>query len=163
MNPSLKKCLSRPRLAFVAASIALVAITVTGCHLGQPAAASFASVTISGKSRGEIRDATIAVFRENGYQVFGSSQGLTFEKEGSKANSIARDGFVSSHYGAVTIIRVRAELVDLGKGAQRLQCQAYMVSGAGDSFFENESRLANFRGGPYQDLLDEVAKQLKQP
>jgi hypothetical protein len=41
------------------------------------------------QKRREIRDATIAVFRENGYQVFGSSQGLTFEKEGSKANSIA--------------------------------------------------------------------------
>ena len=134
-----------------------------GCHLGQPASASFASVTISGKSAGQIRDAAIAVFRENGYQVFASSRGLTFEKEGTKANSIARDGFVGSHYGAVTIIRVRAELVDLGNGAQRLQCQTYMVSGAGDSFFENEARLANFRSGPYQDLLDEVAKRLKQP
>ena len=38
-----------------------------------------------------------------------------------------------------------------------------MVSGAGDAFMENESRLANFRSGPYQDLLDEVAKRLKQP
>ena len=134
-----------------------------GCHLGQPASASFASVTISGKSAGEIRDATIAVFRENGYQVFASSHGLTFEKEGTKANSISRDGLVGSHYGAVTIIRVRAELVDLGNGAQRLQCQAYMVSGAGDAFFEDEHRLANLRSGPYQDLLDEVDKRLKQP
>jgi hypothetical protein len=134
-----------------------------GCHLGQPASASFASVTISGKSPAEIRDATIAVFRENGYQVSGSSQGLTFEKEGTKANSIAYDGVVGSHYGAVTIIRVRAELVALGNGAQRLQCHAWMVSNAGDSFFEDEHRLANFRSGPYQDLLDEVAKRLKQP
>jgi hypothetical protein len=134
-----------------------------GCHLGQPASASFASVTINGKSPAEIRDATIAVFRENGYQMFGSSQGLTFEKEGTKGNSIAYDGFVGSHYGAVTIVRVKAELVDLGKGARRLQCQTYMVSGAGDSFFEDEHRLANFRSGPYQDLLDEVAKKLKQP
>jgi hypothetical protein len=139
-------------------------LTGTGCSsLNKPASASFASVTISGKSAGEIRDATIAVFRENGYQVFGSSRGLTFEKEGSKANSIARDGFVGSHYGAVTIIRVRAELVDLGNGAQRLQCQASMVSGVGDAFTEDEHRLANYRSGPYQDLLDEVAKRLKQP
>ena len=135
----------------------------TGCHLGQPASASFASVTISGKSPAEIRDATIAVFQEHGYRVFASSQGLTFEKEGTKGNSIAYDGFVGSHYGAVTIIRVRAELVNLGNGSQRLQCQTYMVSGAGDSFFEEEHRLANFRSGPYQDLLDEVAKRLKQP
>ena len=134
-----------------------------GCHLGQPASASFASVTISGKSAGEIRDATIAVFRENGYQAYASSQGMVFEKEGSKANSISRDGLVGSHYGAVTIIRVRAELVDIGNGAQRLQCQASMVSGVGDAFTEDEHRLANYRSGPYQDLLDEVAKRLKQP
>jgi len=36
----------------------------------QAASASFASVTISGKSAAEIRDTTIAVFGENGYQVF---------------------------------------------------------------------------------------------
>ena len=144
-------------------SLLICSLFSTGCHLGQPASASFASVTISGKSAGEIRDATIAVFRENGYQVFATSRGLTFEKEGTKANSIAYDGFVGAHYGAVTIIRVRAELVALGNGAQRLQCKASMVSGAGDSFFEDEHPLANFRSGPYQDLLDEVAKRLKQP
>ena len=133
-----------------------------GCSsLNKPASASFASVTISGQSASEIRDATIAVFRENGYQVFGTSQELTFEKEGSKANTIARDGLVGSHYGAVTIIRVRVELVDSGTGTPRLQCQAYMVSGANDPFTENEARLANFRSGPYQTLLDEVAKRLK--
>jgi hypothetical protein len=133
-----------------------------GCSsLNKPASASFASVTISGKSAAEIRDATVTVFRENGYQVFGSSQGLTFEKEGTKANSIARDGFVGSHYGAVTIIRVRAELVPLGNGAQRLQCQTYMVSDANDPFMQDEHRLANFRSGPYQELLEEVAKRLK--
>jgi hypothetical protein len=38
-----------------------------------------------------------------------------------------------------------------------------MVNGAGDSFFEEEHRLANFRSGPYQNILDEVAKRLKQP
>jgi ABC-type glycerol-3-phosphate transport system substrate-binding protein len=135
-----------------------------GCSsMNKPASASFASVTISGRSAAEIRDATIAVFRENGYQVFASSQGLTFEKEGSKINSISRDGLVGSHYGAVTIIRVRVQLVDFGNDTQRLQCQTSMVSGAGDAFTEEEHRLTNFRSGPYQDLLDEVAKRLKQP
>jgi hypothetical protein len=135
-----------------------------GCSsLSQPASASFASVTINGRTPVEIRDTTLAVFRENGYRASGSEQGLIFEKEGSKANAISREGLVGAHYGAVTIIRVRVELVDLGAGAQRLQCQASMVSGAGDAFFENESRLANFRSGPYQKLLDKVAKRLKQP
>ena len=133
------------------------------CSLGKPASASFASVSISGKSAGEIRDATIADFRENGYQVFGSSEGLTFEKEGTKGNTLAHEGPFAAYQGAVTIIRVRAALVALGSGVWRLQCQAYMVSGAGDSFFEREDKLADFRSGPYQDMLDAVAKRLKQP
>ena len=153
-NPMLK-CLSLALLCGLAGF---------GCSsLSKPASASFASVTINGKSSVQIRDATLAVFRENGYRASGSEQGLIFEKEGSKANAISREGLVGAHEGAVTIIRVRVELVDLDVAVKRLQCQASMVSGAGDAFYENESRLANFRSGPYQKLLDEVAKRLKQP
>jgi hypothetical protein len=36
-----------------------------------------------------------------------------------------------------------------------------MVRDAGDSFFEDESRLINMRSRPYQKLLDKVAKALK--
>ena len=52
------------------------------------------------------------------------------------------------------------ELVDLGGGSYRLQCQAYMVSGAGDSFFENEFAKTHIRSGPYRSLLSKVAKEL---
>ena len=36
-----------------------------------------------------------------------------------------------------------------------------MVRNAGDSFSEDQTRLTNFRSGPYQDLLDKVASRLK--
>jgi hypothetical protein len=152
-----------PLLNFLALALACGLVSFGCSSLSKPASASFASVIISGKSAQQITDATMSVFREHGYQGYASQQGLVFEKEGSKLNSISRDGLVGTHYGAVTIIRVRAELVDMHNESLRLQCQASMVSGAGDAFFENESRLANFRSGPYQDLLDEVAKRLKQP
>ena len=86
---------------------------------------------------------------------------MVFEKEGTRANNLAYNGVVGTHYGAQTIVRVKTELVELGGGSHRLQCQAYMVRNAGDSFFEEEQRLANVRRGPYQTLLDEVAKRLK--
>jgi len=136
----------------------------TGCKsLSGPASASFASVTIKDKTAAQIFDAAVAVFREDGYRAATAGAGLVFEKEGTYANTVSRDGLVAAQAGARTIVRVRAELVDLGGGAQRLQCQAFMVSGAGDSFFEEEHRLANFRSGPYQKLLKKVAKRLKQP
>ena len=151
-------------LGFLSLSL-LCGLFSTGCSsLGKPASASFASVTISGNSAGEIGDATVAVFREEGYGAFatGTDQ-LVFEKEGTRANTLSRDGLIALQAGARTIVRVRAELVDLGGGSHRLQCQAFMVSGAGDSFFEEEHRLANVRRRPYQNLLNKVARRLKHP
>jgi hypothetical protein len=85
---------------------------------------------------------------------------LLFQKEGTRANSLAYNGITGAYYGATTLVRVKGEIVDLGGGSLRLQCQTYMVRNAGDSFFEEETRLTNVRSGPYQNMLDEVAKRL---
>ena len=142
-------------------SLLMVGLFSSGCALTKPASASFASVTITGKSPQQIQDATIAVFREDGYRALTYPQGLVFEKEGSKANSIGREGFTGTYYGAVTIIRVRVQLVEAGPDSHRLQCQACMVSSAGDSFFEDEHPLTKLRSAPYQSLLNQVARRLK--
>ena len=153
----------KPARVFKLLRAVLLAMTVTGCHsLNQPGSASFASVVIAGRSTAEIQEATAVVFRANGYAGRSNGSGqMVFEKEGTRANNLAYNGVVGTHYGAQTIVRVKTELLDLGDGSHRLQCQAYMVRNAGDSFFEEEQRLANVRRGPYQTLLDEVAKRLK--
>jgi hypothetical protein len=136
----------------------------TGCSsMSGPGSASFASVTIAGQTGEQIRNTTETVFRENGYEPVASAETMVFDKEGTRANTLSRDGLVAAQSGARTIVRVRVEVVALGAGSDRLQCEAYMVSGAGDSFFEEEHRLANIRSRPYQNILDEVAKRLKQP
>ena len=141
-----------------------LALFSTGCRsMSGPASASFASVTISGRSMEQIRDTTTAVFRADGYEAFTSGPALVFEKEGTRANTMAHDGLVAAQAGASTVVRVRVELVDLGGGTRRLQCHAFMVKSAGDSFFEEEHKVANIRSRPYQNLLDEVASRLKQP
>ena len=144
------------------AMLALTAFAVSGCRTGEPASASFASVTISGKSSDEICKTAAAVFQEDGYQVGSlSPSNMIFQKEGSRGQSLAYGGLVDTHYGAVTVVRVRAQLVDLGAGSYRLQCKAYMVRNANDSFFEDESAVTNIRSRPYQNLLDKVATRLK--
>ena len=95
-------------LGFLSLSLAC-GLFGAGCHLGQPASASFASVVIGGKSGAQIRDAALAVFRENGFRAHASGQQLVFEREGSRANTVAYDGLVGAQAGAVTIIRVRAD------------------------------------------------------
>lgn len=156
-TPSTSKSLLFFLTLFAVASL----LPGAGCRSG-PASASFASVTIPGKTPEEICQTAGAVFREDGYKVaLLTPDRMVFEKEASRAESLAYSGVVDTHYGAITLVRVRAELVDLGEGSHRLQCQASMVRNAGDSFFADESSLVNMRSRPYQNLLDKVAKRLK--
>ena len=141
----------------------LLALAGTGCRsLGEPASASFASVTIQNHSEEEIAAATAQVFGADGYRGGKSGSGqMVFEKGASRATTLSREGLVATHYGAQTINRVRVEIVSLSGGQFRLQCTAFMVTGGSDTFFQDEVPLANIRSGPYQSLLNQVAKQLK--
>lgn len=130
--------------------------------MGKPASASFASVIIAAHSVEEIQTATATVFQADGYHAFVRPDGaMMFEKEGSRKNQIAYAGLVGAHYGETVNVRVRAEIVDLGAGSFRLQCHAFMVRHAGDSFFEDAVPLSNSRGRPYQKLLNKAAARLK--
>lgn len=151
--------------SLVCHSLLLCGLLSTGCRsMSGPGSASFASVVIQNRSVTEVQAATQQVFGENGYWGGVSRTGqMVFETEGSRANTLARDGLAATQAGARTLVRVRADVVDLGGGSHRLQCQAFMVSGAGDSFFEEEHPLRNIRSRPYQNLLDEVARRLNQP
>jgi len=134
----------------------------TGCHLGRPASASFASVLIHGKTAAQIHDATTAVFKANEYQE-NPPEGWIFEREATQGETLAYGGLYSARYSVATIVRVRVKLVVVGEAAQRLQCQAFIVTDAKDPLMSREIQLGNFRSEPYQELLDEVAKRLNQP
>jgi hypothetical protein len=154
----------RPTAATLVGSVlaSIFLLAGTGCHLGKPASASFASVVIPGKSPEEIGKATVAVFQEAGYSVTSTSlDNLIFQKEGTRGQNLAYGGVVDSYYGSTTKVRVKAQIVDLGEGSNRLQCQAYIVRDAGDSFFEEEQKMASMRSGPYQSLLNKVVKRLE--
>jgi hypothetical protein len=155
------RAVSRPCLANLVL-LGLAIVIGAGCGIGKPEGASFASVTIKGHTPEEIAQMTGTVFQEDGFMV-GSllPSNMVFQKEGSRGQSLAYGGVVDTHYGSKTMVRVRASVVDLGSNGQRLQCQAYMVRNAGESVFEDETRLMNIHGGKYQSLLKKVAKQLK--
>ncbi len=140
---------------------ALLVLFGAGCGATKPASASFASVIIRGQEPEVISKTAVAVFQEDGYKAGSAGGQLVFEKEASRMTNIAYEGVIGSHYGAQTLVRVKVSLVDLGAGAYRLQCQAFIVKDAGDAFFAEEQKLANVRSRPYQNLLDEVASRLK--
>jgi hypothetical protein len=127
-----------------------------------PGSASFASVVIKNHTQEEIARTTTEVFQADGYSVAPSSNGqLVFQREASRMTTLAYEGVAATQAGSITLVRVKADVVSLGTDTFRLQCQAYVVRGAGDSFFEEEQRLANIRSGPYQSLLNKVAKRFE--
>ena len=146
--------------------LALVIAFGTACQstTKPPSPSSFASVTITNRLPEEIRRAAEQIFQADGFQIFTSSVGeMVFEKEGSRMNQLAYGGLIATQENDRTWIRVKANISDLGAGAHRLQCQAYLVPHRGDSFFEEEHRVSNLSRRPYQTLLDQVAKRLQQP
>ncbi len=140
------------------------ALGLAGCSsLNAPASASFASVKITDRTAKQICDTTTAVFRENGYAGSAvDAKHLVFTREGSRMETIAYDGVVAAQEGASTLVRVRVELVDLGSGVYRVQCQTHMVIRAGQTF-EEEVRVSNLRSKPYQKLLDDIRLRLTVP
>ena len=103
-------------------------------------------------------DSDLAARTKKGDELFHTAKGdMVFQKEGTKMNQIAHGGWLED--GSVRE-RVRTEIVSLLDGTHRLQCKAYMVRHAGDSFFEEEVRLHKPRSGPYQRYLDEIKKRL---
>lgn len=150
--------------AFLVGGIAVFAAAfIAGCATGKPASASFASVVITNQSVEVIQDTTMLVFGEAGYKANRAADGtMIFEREGSRGDQILYGGLGGAAYGGAVTVRVRAEIVELvAQDARRLQCTAYVVNNAGDGIFEDKQKLANFRSGPYQKLLDEVALKLK--
>ena len=149
--------------ASVAALLPLIALLAcAGCGTTKgPASASFASVIIQNHTEAEIITATTQVFASDGYRGGPSGTGqMLFEREASRATTLARESVVGTAYGAQSFIRVRVETVELTGSQYRLQCKAYTVSGGSDPFFQNEVAYANFRSGPWQSLLNKVKKQL---
>jgi len=160
---SLQRLVQSARMSSLLAPIflGLIAMLIAGCGATKPGSASFASVVIKGALPNDIQKATIEVFQEDGYAAGTMGDQLVFQREASRLTSLAYEGLVDTHYGAKTLVRVKTDLVNLGSGAYRLQCEAFIVKNAGDSFFAEEQRLANVRSRPYQSLLDKVAKRFK--
>jgi hypothetical protein len=130
----------------------------TACQsTDKPASASFASVVITGNTPGQIGDTASDVFREDGYKVAQRDPNhLVFEKEGTRMDNFAYGSWMGD---TPVWIRVKGSVVPAGEMTFRLQCTAYMVRDIWSST-EEEVALGGLHRGPYQKLLDEVARRL---
>lgn len=145
----------------------LLLATLAGCSSwNKPASENFASVVITNTTPAAIRTTTFQVFQESEYHIANYDTNhdiVIFEKEGTYGQSIAYNGIVGAHYGEAILNRVKTKLYDRGHGNYRLSCQAYVVPNSGSFTGGHEIKLNGMRSGPYQDMLDDIARRLNPP
>jgi hypothetical protein len=167
MTPNARRpgtaCLNRLQRRPPAFSL-LLALCLSGFWGGgckstdKPESARFASVEIQGSTAAQIRDAIMAVFQAHEYLL--ARPGMTklvFERKGSNWNNLAYGNWIDE---TGVWVRVKVSVVPLGETACRVECHAFLLRGRGEST-EEEIRVKNYRSGPYQKLMDEVAARLK--
>jgi hypothetical protein len=144
------------------ALIILAAIFSAGCKsTDKPESASFAAVVIPNKTVDQIREAAVAVFRQNGYTALTLGDGTTgFEREANSREQRQYAGFVGAHEGDKVVIRVTIKIEPKNPGADWLSCKASAVTNPGQGVFETTSALFGFQSDPYQKLLNQVAAKL---
>jgi hypothetical protein len=150
-----------PFSSWIGTLIILAAIFSSGCSsMDKPESASFAAVVITNQSVEAIRQATVAVFQDNGYQALTLADGSTgFEREATEREQRQYAGFVGAHEGEKVIIRVRIKIEPKNPGAYWLSCKAYAVTNPGQGVFETTTALFGWQSKPYQKLLDQVAQR----
>ena len=121
-----------------------------------------AAVSMKADSLQQIRQATIAVFSQKGYGLdFDGTKQLTFSKRASTGSTILFGGWP----GVDPPIEDRVQLYieDSGEGDFTLHCDAFVVSDAGQGFFEEKRPVYKTRASAYRKLLEEVKKKIPQP
>ena len=143
--------------------VILATIFSSGCSsMDKPASASFASVVIANQNIGDIKQAVLTVFQQNGYRYTGiQGDYLVFEREATRREQIDYAGFAGTQQGEQVDIRVKVTITPQGPAAYRLSCKAYAVCNPGQGVFENSTPLFGFQSGTYQDLLNNVKNTMK--
>lgn len=134
--------------------LVLLAGVLAGCKTNDTAhTGNQASVIITGHTKEEIQQTTIAVFKSDGYTQVAD---LVFEKEGSKWDTVTYGSLGSKSVW----IKIRVSLTSKGEGRNALGCDVYAVDNHGEGFMESERKLAFAKGDECKEILDQIKQRL---
>jgi hypothetical protein len=117
-----------------------------------------ASVIIQERTPDEIEAATRAIFEKHDYEMAPRRDrgAMVFERKGTFMNGLVYGDW----YSGGVWDRVKVYHLELEPGRTLLDCDAYMVQEHDDPFFQSERKPYTSRRHVYQNLLEEVVKEL---
>lgn len=119
-----------------------------------------ASIMVTNQSSDQIDAALRTVFKKHAYEESkGAEEELVFQKPGSFMNGVVYGDW----YSGGVWERIKVYQRELKSERTVVECDGYMVQEHEDPLFQKEKREYNSRKGHLQELLDEVAIELKAP
>jgi hypothetical protein len=144
-------------LAVLLAFAALV--LTTGCHTTRNSVSNrMASIVVTNASSEQIEAAIDTVFKNHSYEEGRAEEDeLVFQKPGSFMNGLVYGDW----YSGGVWERIKIYQRELDPARTVIECDGYMVQEHEDPMFQKEKREYKTKKGHLQDLLNEVAKELK--
>ena len=140
------------RLAWLCAAASLLPLMACQSTSGSSPHV-LATVNIPGNTPGQVRAAAIEVFKQQGYQLAGTTaKQTTFEKPGSRWDNLAYGSWLDD----TTWVRVKVEFLQTADPGCRVEARAFWLRDRGGPT-EEELPVGNLNRKPYQKLLDEIA------
>lgn len=124
----------------------------------EPPAGSVATINLTNRSSAEIAGAVQSVLTSHGFT--GGQSGpnqYTYEHPGSRVDNLA---YANYFFNEPVVVRVTVTLSSFTAGSIMVSCQAWLVESANDPVFEDSYQVRKLRKWPYEDLLNDIRKQL---
>jgi hypothetical protein len=136
-------------------------VGATGCRSFKGTAPGYlTSVTITNRPMVDVTNATVTVFTTHGFNVEQSGPGqFIFRRLGNAMDQIAYGSYVVKQ--AVTV-KAQVILQQTTPDSILIGCDAWLVKSEGDPAFAESYPVGSMRKGPYEELLEDIKKQLNE-
>ncbi|MBI3879500.1 MAG: hypothetical protein HY301_05485 [Verrucomicrobia bacterium] len=118
---------------------------------------AIAAVEIRGCDQERLLNAVRAAFDADGFKPKSKSDPLVFEKPGGFVN-----GLVFGAWDTVTV-RVKVKVDGMDEGPWLVAADVFMVQSAGQTVFEEESKMGTTHRSACQRVLDDVKRRAEMP
>jgi hypothetical protein len=149
------------RISVMFLPVLAATVLLTGCATNKTAESNrMASIVVTNMSSGQIEAAVNAVFKKHAFEE-GRSEGeeLVFQRQGSVMSGIVYGDW----YSGGVWERIKIYQRELDDARTVVECDGYMVQEHDDPMFQKEKKEFRTKKGHLQDLLNEVAQELKHP